>query len=676
MQAPDHIQVRTLRVLSQTRQADQRGAFERRCAHWLGRADLRPAGLPPSAVLFVRRLRVPAPIPITIEGSMAIMATWARAARSELGRLLARAHRFAEGAPPNAAEAVLFLDRAELLAWLAMDVAAGRAGQRWWWSRLAPPLRVPTRSQLGQVLSSEILFLPAVIAQLCRQGQAAPVLELLDDGDARALTGAVVAAHGHEAVPLVESGTSPAQPPPAGLPEAAGEAPADPAAAGRPVREPFEAAVIRSGRTPAPVAPATPGIDAPDLLWARWWPPEAATLSASRQLLLGVALALHHAPRRLMDPHVRRAIGAWVRAALRPAATMNHVPADLGVRPPPAVAHVQTPRVASAAAAPLEAAPTGDPSPVRVEAGGARASQDAGARPAAALTAAPVEYACSRARADMLDRRGEASVGTTLPEGQVTELGGVLFLLNLMRTLELPAAFEAGWRLDSGVGPWGLLDLLARALLGSDGTRWASDPLWATLTALAGHAPTEARAVVGGPPPDFRLPAAWGAFRPTEAPACWAERDGWLRVFWRDGFAIAECRRDHGAAEAQARHELGAAAVDQPLCPPPAPFADCPLAPMADAPLLAGVDAALLRWLSLAVPYLRLRLGRALGLRSAGAALTETLLLRHGRLHLSSTHVDLVLPLEQVTVPVRCCGLDANPGWRPELGRVVLFHFG
>jgi hypothetical protein len=50
-------------------------------------------------------------------------------------------------------------------------------------------------------------------------------------------------------------------------------------------------------------------------------------------------------------------------------------------------------------------------------------------------------------------------------------------------------------------------------------------------------------------------------------------------------------------------------------------------------------------------------------------------LLRPGTLYVSATHVDVVMGMKQVSLPVRLAGLDANPGWVPELGRVVTFHF-
>ena len=51
------------------------------------------------------------------------------------------------------------------------------------------------------------------------------------------------------------------------------------------------------------------------------------------------------------------------------------------------------------------------------------------------------------------------------------------------------------------------------------------------------------------------------------------------------------------------------------------------------------------------------------------------LLNRPGRLIASRTHVDLYMSMEQISLPIRLAGLDRDPGWMPDLGRIVLFHF-
>jgi hypothetical protein len=76
------------------------------------------------------------------------------------------------------------------------------------------------------------------------------------------------------------------------------------------------------------------------------------------------------------------------------------------------------------------------------------------------------------------------------------------------------------------------------------------------------------------------------------------------------------------------------------------------------------------------LPYFRWRLCDALAksAKSPKEAAVD-LLYRSGKLYVTSTHVDLVMDLDDVSVPARLAGLDTNPGWVPELGRVVSFHY-
>ncbi len=50
-------------------------------------------------------------------------------------------------------------------------------------------------------------------------------------------------------------------------------------------------------------------------------------------------------------------------------------------------------------------------------------------------------------------------------------------------------------------------------------------------------------------------------------------------------------------------------------------------------------------------------------------------LCRPGWITATATHLDVVLTLEQIDLAARVCGLDRDPGWVPELGRIVAFHF-
>lgn len=79
-------------------------------------------------------------------------------------------------------------------------------------------------------------------------------------------------------------------------------------------------------------------------------------------------------------------------------------------------------------------------------------------------------------------------------------------------------------------------------------------------------------------------------------------------------------------------------------------------------------------WLTSALPDIRAHLLALLRLDDP-SHLAETLLLANARLHITHTHVDLVMPLEAVSLPVRLAGLDFDPGWQPAFGHVIQFHF-
>lgn len=61
--------------------------------------------------------------------------------------------------------------------------------------------------------------------------------------------------------------------------------------------------------------------------------------------------------------------------------------------------------------------------------------------------------------------------------------------------------------------------------------------------------------------------------------------------------------------------------------------------------------------------------------RLAGWRGARSLLWRPAWLQLSATHLDLVLPLQQVDLSVRRLGLDCDPGWLPWFGRIVQLHY-
>ncbi len=618
MIAPDGVAIGRARI-GGVRDADRALAARLAVTSVLARADLRPSGLPPAAVLVVRRLDVPGQrLPVQPVGR--VDPAWERAARAALVDLHRRASRPFDGQVSPGAAAVLFRDEAELLACLALDISLGRAAERWWWQWHGWRWGGLGRDVLGAVLMESASAAPAALALLAARGEVSAVL--------RALTGAETGSVLHGVCRAFD-----VMPPDLDTASALVEPP------GR-----REDGVPSVGQSPPASAP-----------WAPWLPRDvsAASLPQENVCLLGMALALAYAPARARSPEFMRATERWWRG--QQVAGRRGVAAAFDLAMPATdegpAAQTMTPDQATSSEARGDAAFVADPS--QATAGGGmspapRAAQTAphgvSSRPADEASPAGESPAIMDGAIATASDRDPATTVAPAPaaqqppvsswlDGVRTELGGVLFLINVMRRLDLPGCFEPDWRLASDVGPWGVLELLGRALL-QDAARLptfgkvgnlanlAADPLWAALAALAGRQDGEPAGADFAGPDTVQIPAAWAR---------------WL---------------DAGSAPGQ---RIDLASVS--------PW---------DGPLLAGVSRDLRRWLAAVVPHVEQILHNTLG---DGIDLAADLLLRRGQLYATSSHVDLVLPLHRVPMAVRRAGLDIDPGWLPDFGRVVQFHY-
>jgi len=276
---------------------------------------------------------------------------------------------------------------------------------------------------------------------------------------------------------------------------------------------------------------------------------------------------------------------------------------------------------------------------------------------------------------------------TAFPEeGVETRLGGLLYLVNLMQYLELPDCFEKDWGLASQIGAWGLLELLGRTLLDENSVVFENDPLWLILSKLDGREPGEypGQNFVGND--TFRLPSAWfKALDEKTETFQWAATPQWLRLWFEinahserlksdNGYILVEVPRNTLTPARQAKEELNHyRASNQMLTLVQKTYT--PLAQISHS-LTTQLNAALIRWLTLTLPAIRYRLHQALGLSATNQSnpLTQFWVCP-GRLYVTTTHVDFVTDLNHISVPIRMAGLDRDPGWVPNFGRVVLFHF-
>jgi hypothetical protein len=613
--------------------SEERAAWGRRAARALREVNLDPPGLPPAAILVVRRLTDPLPRALLVGEPWQAADTWGEAARSSLTQRWRSAGRPFRSPVGSDASAVWFADPAEWLACLSLDLRRTQAAERWWWrSWLA---QGPAAGGLASLWTAEARWLPAALTLLA-QRQVDEMVEVvggLSEAEANGVRRAVVQAHrlpvrladsrlDLERCRALLSGRRLALPSgraPAELLTLAlliGAAPAlahDPRLAvghltdagghGEPPSDPD---------LPLALAP-TPGAPSPKTVVARSAAQQAdPTLTDST---LDVAPA-----------HARDSILAVDEQGTASAENASG-PAAREIRPSPSQ-------------------PTGEPSDDLLG-----QAEDADRWPAPVAPAHPASVTrqpspnADRADAPVVAAASPALSGddtATLSEllpphldeaGVETGLGGVWYLVNLLVILWLDDA-EAepadAWRVlrelavalleispfpmrgrkpcaptgslspaHRDVGPAGrdyraahdiAADVPAAQRRGSGGEESSLDPIWSILDHLIGHA-TEA----------LPLPTAVG--------------------------------RDVGEADIRAAQRSG-----------------------------GGVSL--------------LHRSRA-WLADAGFTSDEIpgLLRQPARLFVTRTHVDLIFRLDQIDLKARLAGLDRDPGWVPALGRVISFQY-
>ena len=602
-------------------------ALRLRVERQIGMLALRPARLPEGAVLIVRRLAM----------RMNVGASHAPLAGRVLDDLLARAARPVLTPVPAAAPAVLFADTAELLACLTRDVLQGRLRQRWYWQQIDGQTWRDGASALGAIWQQHAPAAPAAILLLAVQERRGLVATLGDTG-CNVLTRALAAAFAVDA-----AGPVPHRPDTGPL--ASGEH--NPRAGARAVDNP----------APLPAAP-----------WQPWIEPAAvAGLAPDQVFLLGFGLALAHAPAYARSAVFQREAARWLAAAISPDRPSPVAPSGAGDG-----------ALSAPATAGSSTAGAIDPALHRTNVNPRAVVGQGGEAPAAAprrqsLPGEPDAEPSAAASPVLATQPSPAA--SAAADGIETGLAGVFYLVNLMRWLDLPAAAHAGG-LDARLGAWAMLDALARLLLPANSDRGCADPLWACLAGLDGRpAGSVARAGLARPVP-FRLPAAWvQRWLPVDRP--WTVSVGRGRLRLADtvrGVLIADvplAGRSPALAAAAELDTYRAAGVDT-----RAVAGAAERLPYLPATVRAAVAPGLGWWLRRADGFVRHVLARQV--RCAPGDLPPRLAglcRRRGRVTISRTHVDLYLSMEQIDMLARRSGLDQDPGWAPDFGRIITFHF-
>ena len=625
-------------------------AEQQRIERMLRSATLHPSGLPESATLVVRRLADPLPSRLRA-GPYDLLpdASWQRAVTASLEKLAASAARPAYGPVPVETDAVLFYDRAEVLAALALDWMSGTLPVQWWWREF-----LRGRDALTTLLRewTELpQYVPGALDLLAKRARAVQFVQRIPQQVASEILEAVLIVFN---VPRpVEKDNSPQK-----------------NTEDRAETRQASTATEKIRKAPRVIVQHPP---------FRHWIPEATTpaLLSAQSMLLIQALMLRRAPAMARTVAFQKDLLQWHAAvesltanddretdevqeerlgsALQEKSSTPEMPEVVAagrdpvggpqfIVPLPNVApeHLAEKALATESVlapssetpkAPLRtvALPSQQPAVADASAGSAEPSQPR--RIDAQLSALPQEPASESAAGREETQPAQASEPATTLE---TEYGGVFFLLSLALYLYIYGDFTSPAEPGLELNIWDFLALMAFEL--TDG-EIAEDPLWSELASLAGR-PKSVRPGPGFDPPDE-----------------WRVSTEWLAAFAED--YVPQPALTNGRM----------------ICVHPAGFT------VADVP--AGTDVAggteeprepvdrLQRWVGWMAGYLRARLVRALGREDAVALLCR----RPARVVLTLTHVDVTFALNHHPIELRMAGLDRDLGWIPAAGRYVAFHF-
>jgi len=161
----------------------------------LGTLDLQPPAMPEQAILCIRKLHDPLPGGLDLRSPAAPRpAAWEAAMRGAVSAAMQRAVRPALGPVPANADAVLFADRAELLACAARDALQGTLVSQWWWTHLLGGER--SVATVVREWTRAPAYVPAAAEILAARGEIAPFVRSIPTGDAIQILESMLRAHG------------------------------------------------------------------------------------------------------------------------------------------------------------------------------------------------------------------------------------------------------------------------------------------------------------------------------------------------------------------------------------------------------------------------------------------------------------------------------------------------
>ena len=635
-------------------------ATRQRIESLLNTADLHPPGLAPSAILCIRTLRDPLPGSLQLRqgsGGMRPPRAWEQAVIASLDQSVRQAARPALGAVPANAEAVIFTDRAELLACLASDWCEGSVTTNWWWQSLFKGVDI-ARTVLPTWIDAPE-YIPAALHHLAMGGKVVPFARSLTLNDTRTLLQSIIrsfALHDLRGSPLVAAQSLSHNTTEHHLNGGAPLAAAQSLDHIMTEHHPKRGASLVSARLTPPWQP---------------WVPESGTsgLTLEQQCLLGIGLMLHRAPTVVRTTSFAHTTIQWYLAAQLPT-TSRQALSDQS-------------KVLTGEQDTRKGLPYGHDLHLSDQ---ERTDREQSSRDNLHLSDQEHPHSSQVVQGDHERARKEhprssqtvrevheGAYQERLYEAQIeTVFGGIFYLINLGLFLNLYGDFTTPLQPGIPLPLWDFVALLGRQLLGE---KIQADPVWGLLAQLAGRSEQEAPGKHFKPPESWHLPVEWLAPFAQEGVWQWSAGGGRLRVGHPEQFLVLDLPLDKGNPVQQLRQETQAYGdVQLRRRGPQRSGAERFSNLRAPTSRHGKMRPQIKRWLGWLMPYVQARLKRALALSDVDE-LPYVLCEHSARILVTATHLDIILSLDELPVEIRIAGLDRDPGWVPAAGRFIAFHF-
>jgi hypothetical protein len=707
---PGKTYVRRLSAVSLERDAT---ALRLRLERALAGADFHPPGLPASAILCVRQLsdrranaahtHAGGALAFSDAGGALAFSEWQRSVASAIERLARHAASPARGPVPANAEAVIFSDRAELLACLAADWCEEAAPARWWWRSLFGGLDAAAAMLSAWLDAPE--HVPSALGRLDAAGKLIRFTRALSENEARSIRRRVVEKFG-----LYEVASA--------LDSTAGYGEREALTSER--SEVGDASEDARAEAERPAPRSAP--------WRRYVPElRGYGLGREQDCMAGLGLMLLRLPSRVRSHDFSESLKHWRFDDAAPTSEKPEQPRtrtdvkalarhELEAEAPPtffdagreastreesildssdgdeskssslpATSYETTPRArvehegdagkgSSVVAGFVAEVVRSTEADERV--GLTTVEDEAEARPV--LRQPQREEQAPESESGSWEMTSLESVETeefvpSSPVGQAriqTRFGGLFYLINLGLFLNLYGDFTTPLAPGLALPLWDFLALLGERLCGE---RVREDAAWGLLAKLTGRGEDEPLGRDFAPEDEWRLPPLWLAPFREQGVWSWSDEGGRLRVRHVEGFLVLDVPLAREGQEQQALTREGRQ-LDEEL----QVYDGRARFNLRRAPSVIDDDepegGALERWLNRLLPYVNARLRRALGVGESDEA-ARLVCEQEARVRVTETRLDVTFALERLPVEVRLSGLDRDPGWVPAAGRYVAFDY-